>query len=98
MKALTTIVVREFTTSLDTGGTVVAAYGVSYKLRGRLICQKQRTTSVPALKRYLFITAKNARLKSGDSVTLNEKTYTSVEVLHFAKHTEARFVQEKVTP
>jgi hypothetical protein len=95
MKKLTTIEVREFTTSLDAGGTVVAAYGVPYKLRGRLVCQKQRTTSVPVLKRYLFITAKDARLKPGDRIALDEKTFTAVEVLHFTKHTEARFIQER---
>jgi hypothetical protein len=47
------------------------------------------------LKRYLFITAKDARLKPGDRIALDEKTFTAVEVLHFTKHTEARFIQER---
>jgi hypothetical protein len=98
MRTLTTIEIQEFTTSLDTGGSVMASYGVPYKLRGRLVFQKQRTTSVPVLKRYLFITAKDAKLKSGDRMTLDETTYTAVEVLHFTKQTEARFVQERENP
>ena len=98
MKTLTTIEIQEFTTSLDAGGTIIGAYGVPYKLRGRLVCQKQRTTNVPVLKRYLFITAKDARLASGDRMTLDGKTYTAVEMLHFTKHTEARFIQERESP